>query len=161
MMHMHGADGTGHDMARMPGLQGENATAQESTELAILFRNFRSLSREVVELPDGIRTVTRAADDAVMEALVSHVVGMVARVEAGDDPRIRIQSPTLDIFFARHEAITSEVEVTDAGIVVTQTSTDPQVVAALHLHAQEVTRMVDQGMHAVHMMMMERAAAQN
>ena len=81
---------------------------------------------------------------------------MIARVETGDDPKIFIQSPTLDIFFARGDSIATDIEVTDEGIVVTQTSDDADVVEALHIHAEEVTAMVDQGMHAVHMMMMRR-----
>lgn len=154
--HMHGADGTGHDMVNMPGLQGENATAEESAELALMFQRFETLSREVENLPNGIRTVTRSSDPQVMDALVSHTVGMIDRVGQMNDPKIFIQSPTLDIFFARGDRILSEVDVTDEGVIVVQTSDDPEVVAALHAHAAEVTAMVEQGMHAVHQMMMQR-----
>lgn len=154
--HMHGADGRGHDEVVMPGLRGENASAEESAELAVMFRNFPTLSREVTNLPDGIRTVTRSSDPAVMEALVSHATGMIARVEAGDDPKIFIQSPTLDIFFARGASIRSEIAVTDEGLVVVQTSEDPEVVESLHLHAAEVSAMAERGMQAVHEMMMTR-----
>jgi hypothetical protein len=139
----HGADGTGHDEMIMPGLRGLNATPEESAELATLFRHFETLTREVENLPDGIRTVTRSSDEAVMEVLISHVAGMIGRVETGDDPQIFIQSTTLDI--------------TDAGIVVVQTSADPDLVAALHLHAAEVSDMAERGMAAVHDMMMQRA----
>ncbi|MBO6884243.1 MAG: hypothetical protein JJ869_11785 [Marivita sp.] len=151
--HMHEADGTGHDMVDMPGLQGENATAEESAELALMFQRFQTLSREVENLPNGIRTVTRSSDPQVMDALVSHTVGMIDRVGQMNDPKIFIQSPTLDIFFARGDRIQSEVDVTDEGVIVVQTSDDPEVVAALHTHAAEVTAMVEQGMHAVHQMM--------
>jgi hypothetical protein len=154
--HMHGADGTGHDMVNMPGLQGENATAEESAELALMFQRFQTLSREVENLPNGIRTVTRSSDPQVMDALVSHTVGMIDRVGQMNDPKIFIQSPTLDIFFARGDRILSEVDVTDEGVIVVQTSDDPEMVAALHTHAAEVTAMVEQGMHAVHQMMMQR-----
>lgn len=153
----HGADGAGHDMATMPGLRGLDATDQESAELAVLFRNFQTLSRDVTHLPDGILTITRATDPAVMDALVSHVVGMIARVEQGRDPQIMIQSPTLDIFFARGAGLVNTVEVTDAGIVVKQTSDDPELVAALHKHADEVSDMAERGMMAVHESMMQRA----
>lgn len=154
--HMHEADGTGHDMVNMPGLQGENATAEESAELALMFQRFQTLRREVENLPNGIRTVTRSSDPQVMDALVSHTVGMIDRVGQMNDPKIFIQSPTLDIFFARGDRIQSEVDVTDEGVIVVQTSDDPEVVAALHTHAAEVTAMVEQGMHAVHQMMMQR-----
>jgi hypothetical protein len=153
----HGADGTGHDEMIMPGLRGLNATPEESAELATLFRHFETLTREVENLPDGIRTVTRSSDEAVMEVLISHVAGMIGRVETGDDPQIFIQSPTLDIFFVRGDGIETEIDITDAGIVVVQTSADPDLVAALHLHAAEVSDMAERGMAAVHDMMMQRA----
>ncbi len=156
-MHGHGADGTGHDETNMPGLQGLNATPEESAELAVMFRNFQMISREVVNLPNGIRTVTRSSDEAVMEALVSHVVGMIGRVESGDDPQIMIQSPTLDVFFVRGDAIVTEIEVAEDGIVVVQTSDDPELIKALQVHAAEVSDMADRGMQAVHEMMMQRA----
>jgi len=155
--HGHGADGTGHDMTNMPGLQGQNATPEESAELAVMFKNFNKITREVTNLPNGIRTFTGSDDEMVLDTLISHVTVMIARVENGDDPKIRIQSPTLDIFFARGENINSDIEVTDKGVIVTQTSDDPELVQALQEHAIEVTAMVDQGMHAVHQMMMQRA----
>lgn len=154
--HGHRMDGTGHDEANMPGLRGENASAEESAELAVMFRNFQTFTREVTNLPDGIRTVTRSSDPEVMAALVSHVTGMIGRVENLDDPKIFIQSPTLDIFFQRGDGISSDIEVTEAGIVVVQTSTDPEVVAALQIHAAEVSDMSARGMQAVHEMMMKQ-----
>jgi hypothetical protein len=154
-LHQHGAGGMmGHDMANMPGLRGLDATPEESAELAVMFQNFTAITRTVENLPDGIRTVTGSADPAVMDALVSHVAGMIGRVEQGHDPQIFIQSPTLDIFFARGDRLTTIIEVTEEGIVVIQTTDDPELVAALHTHAAEVTAMVDRGMAAVHEMMM-------
>jgi hypothetical protein len=156
-MHMHGADGTGHDEVNMPGLRGRDATPEESAELAFMFRNFERISRNVTNLPNGIRTVTYSDDADLMSVITSHVTGMINRVEDGRDPQIVIQSPTLDIFFARGERIETDIEVTDEGIVVLQTSDDPEVVAALHTHAAEVSAMVERGMAAVHDMMMKRA----
>ncbi len=153
----HGADGSGHDEQTMPGLRGANATDAESAEIAVLFRKFESINRTVTNLPNGIRTETSTKDPEAMEALVSHVTGMIARVENADDPQIIIQSPTLDIFFAQGDDIITDIEVTEDGIAVIQTSDNADVVAALHIHAEEVTQMVDRGMAAVHDMMMQRA----
>ncbi len=141
----------------MPGLRGLNASPDESAELAVMFRSFQTITREVEILPNGISTVTRSSDENVMTVLVSHVSGMIGRVEDGDDPQVFIQSPTLDILFVRGDAIKTEIDVTDAGIVVVQTSDDPDVVAALQTHAAEVSDMADRGMQAVHEMMMKRA----
>lgn len=148
-----GHSGMQHDEVNMPGLRGENATPEESAELAVLFRNFDTITREVENLPNGIRTVTRSSDPAVMDALVNHSVGMIDRVGQMDDPQILIQSPTLDVFFLRGDEIFSDISVEDEGLVVIQTSDNPQVVAALQIHAAEVSEMADRGMQAVHEMM--------
>jgi len=148
-MGHHGA-GMQHDEANMPGLQGRNATPEESAELALLFRNFETITREVENLPNGIRTVTRSTDRAVMDALVNHSVGMIDRVAQLNDPEILIQSPTLDLFFLRGNEILSDASVEDEGLVIVQTSEDPEIVKALQTHAAEVTAMTERGMQAVH-----------
>lgn len=134
-----------------------NASQDESEELAIMFENVDTISREVTNLPNGIRTVTRSSNEDVMAVLVSHIVGMVDRVARGDDPEIFIQSPTLDILFANGAEMQSQIDVTDEGIVVIRTSADPDVVTALHIHAAEVSDMADRGMQAVHDAMAQRA----
>lgn len=154
--HGTGAGGVIHDEVNMPGLRGENASPEESAELAVMFRNFQSISREVENLPNGIRTVTRSSDPMVMDVLVSHAIGMIDRVGQRDDPQIRIQSPTLDIIFEYGNEIVTFAEVTDAGLVIEQTSENPQVVEALQVHAAEVSDMADRGMMAVHDMMMRQ-----
>jgi len=122
-----------------------------------MFEKFDTISREVTNLPNGIRTVTRSTDESVMAVLVSHIIGMIDRVERGDDPQIFIQSPTLDILFLNGAEMQSQIDVTDEGIVVVRTSTDPDVVAALHIQAAEISDMADRGMQAVHEAMMQRA----
>ncbi|MFK7892842.1 MAG: hypothetical protein AB8B63_18660 [Granulosicoccus sp.] len=148
--------GSGHDIVNMPGLIGENASANESAELKLMFQKFQTISREVENLANGIRTVTWSTDPEVMKVLVSHATVMIDRVERLDDPKIRIQSPTLDLFFLRGDEIASEVEVLEGRLVVLQTSTNPDLVEALHTHAAEVTAMADRGMHAVHEMMVKQ-----
>ena len=157
MHDRHSTNGMGHDIKNMPGLRGANASQAESDELAVMFENFDTISREVTNLPNGIRTVTRSTDESVMAVLVSHIIGMIDRVERGDDPQIFIQSPTLDILFLNGAEMQSQIDVTDEGIVVVRTSTDPDVVAALHIHAAEISDMADRGMQAVHEAMMQRA----
>ncbi|MFT5632005.1 MAG: hypothetical protein ACI9HB_003190 [Gammaproteobacteria bacterium] len=51
----------------------------------------------------------------------------------------------------------SQIDVTEEGIVVVRTSTNPEVVAALHTHAAEVSDMAERGMQAVHDAMAQRA----
>jgi len=156
MHDRHTVTGIGHGMKNVPGLRGANASKIESDELAVLFENFDTISRDVANLPNGIRTVTRSSDEDVMAVLVSHIVGMVDRVARRDDPQIFIQSPTLDILFSNGAEMQSQIDLTEGGIVVVRTSIDPDVVAALHVHAAEVSDMADHGMLAVHEAMARR-----
>ena len=160
LMHglTHGEGGMRHNEATMPGLRGVNVSPEESEDMAVMFRNFETITRTVTNLPDGIRTVTNASDPDVMASLVSHVTIMIDRVATLDDPQVFIQSPTLDLFFVRGADINTTIDMTDDGIVVVQTSADPEMVAALQTHAAEVTDMADRGMDAVHDAMAARAA---
>lgn len=151
----HGHHGTEHDEVNMPGLRGANASQEESDELRLLFRNFETINRQVTNLPDGIRTVTWSTETEVMNALTSHAVGMIDRVKRLDNPKILIQSPTLDSFFLHGDEITSDITFEDERLVVTQTSKNPELVEALQTHAAEVTAMSDRGMDAVHEMIMK------
>lgn len=149
--------GSSHNMhGNMSGFMGEDATRQESGELMVMLHHFDVIERSVENLPDGIRTITYSGNPRMMDVIISHVTGMVARMEEGRDPKVGIQSPTLDIIFARRDVIETEIEITDAGIVVTQTSRDPELVEALQVHAAEVSDMVARGMAAVHDMARKR-----
>lgn len=146
--------GGGHGMMAM--LQGQDTSPEEVAELRAMFMHHPGIRRSVINLPDGIETVTESDDPYLAERIVSHVVGMVGRMEDGRDPRIPIQSPTLDILFANRALIRTEIEPTETGIRVVQRSGDPATVAALQTHAAEVSDMAARGMQAVHEQMMNR-----
>lgn len=157
-MHTHQSDAEGaliHDEVNMPGLIGENTTADEVDALKELFINHKGIARTVENLPNGIRTVTTAEDDVLRDAIVNHVASMIYRVEDGLDPRIPIQSPTLDLLFEKPELITTDIEFADMGVIVVQTSDDPEMVTALQTHAGEVSDLAARGMIAVHETMMK------
>ena len=139
-----------HDEVNMPGLQGKDTTENEVDDLKTIFKNHKQITRTVENISNGITTTTETTDDKLRDALVSHVVAMVARLEEKRDPKIIIQSPTLDKLFAESDAIKTNITMTALGIVVTQTSTNPIVVKALQTHAAEVSDMARRGMEAVH-----------
>jgi hypothetical protein len=147
----HGA--MGHDEVNMPGLQGRDTTPTEVSDLKALFQQHKDLRRAVENLPNGIKTVTETDNIALRAQLVSHVVLMLARVDTQRDPEVVIQSPSLTQIFQNSHAIDTEVEMSDKGVVVTQTSTDPMVVQLLQTHAAEVSDMSARGMQAVHQRM--------
>jgi len=119
-----------------------------------LLSNNSKIRRSVTNLPDGIKTVTESDDPQVVQALKAHVASMSQRLEDGRE--FNIFSDTLPVLFSNAKKITSHVEPTPGGVVVTRTSTDPKVVAALQGHAAEVTELVRDGMLAMHRGMMRR-----
>ncbi len=119
----------------------------------LLFNNTK-IRRSVTKLPDGIRTVTESDDPQVAQALKAHVASMSQRLQDGRE--FNIFSNTLPVLFENRDKIVSKVETTEKGMVVTRTSTDAKVVAALQGHAGEVTELVQDGMVAMRRGMMTR-----
>jgi hypothetical protein len=150
VMHkMH--DGHGPQTAMMGYMfQGVDTTQAEEDELQVMFERHAGITRQVENLPNGIRTTTTTQDEDLRNALISHAVGMIDRVDQGRDPKVFIQSPTLDLIFENRALIDTSVETTEDGIIVTQTSDDITTVAALQTHAAEVSDLAARGMQAVH-----------
>ena len=139
-----------HDMVRMPGLQGKDTTEQEVQDLKTIFISHKGIQREVTNLPNGIKSTTEADDPTLKTAIVTHVTMMVSRLQEGRNPEVIIQSPTLSALFDVHQDIETEIEMTEKGVTVTQTSSNPKVVQLLQTHAAEISDMSKRGMQAVH-----------
>ena len=151
--HMQDEAATGamqHDEVNMPMLNGVDTTESEVSELKALFQNHKDITRSVELLPNGIKTLTETKDEELRAALIGHSAGMITRVEQGKNPQIPIQSLTLKTIFEGRDTIVTEIEITDYGIAIIQTSTDPKVVAALQEHALEVSDLAERSMEAVH-----------
>ena len=152
--HGEGHDG-GHDEVNMPGLNGKDTTSDEVNDLKMLFQNNEGITRSVVLLPNGIKTITESTDETLRDAIVNHVTMMVTRLEEGRNPEVMIQSPTLDDLFAVYQNIETKIEMTETGIAVVQTSSNPKAVELLQTHAGEVSDMAARGMEAIHERMMK------
>jgi len=139
----------------MMGMNHGSATDSEHSDIRDLFFNHDRIKRTVTNLPDGIRTVTESDDPELAETIKKHVAEMGKRVEEGRDPGLPIESPALRQIFRDKDKIKSTYEVTEKGIVVVQTSTDPATVKALQVHAAEVTDFAQRGMVAAHEAMMK------
>ena len=85
---------------------------------------------------------------AALHFLVSGVVRFYYLTEDGKE--FNIFSTTLPVIFDNAKNIKSAVEFTEKGAIVTRTSTDAKVVAALQGHADEVTELVKEGPVAFH-----------
>jgi len=156
--HRHGF-GPGR-MGMGPGMMGighGSATPTEHSEIQDLFMNHDRIKRTVTNLPDGIRTVTESDDPEMAKIIISHVIGMGERVKEGRDPGLPIESPALHAIFRDKDKVKSTYETTAKGVIVVQTSTDPQTVAELQKHAAEVSEFARRGMPAAHEAMMKNA----
>lgn len=155
----HGPGAAGHGpMARPTAMltkQDAGSAADMGLVHDLLFNNTK-IKRTVTKLPDGIRTVTESDDPQVAQSIKAHVASMSQRLEDGRE--FNIFSKTLPVLFENRDKIRSKVEVTEKGAVVTRTSTDTRVVAALQGHAGEVTELVQDGMAAMRRGMMSRMA---
>lgn len=140
----------------MMGMGHGSATMAERGELHDMFMNHDRIKRTVTNLPDGIRTVTESDDPELAAVIASHVAGMIERVKAGRDPKLPIQSPTLETIFRNRDKIQTKIDATANGVAVVQTSSDPETIVALQTHAAEVSDLVKRGMIAAHEGMMKR-----
>lgn len=150
---MHGQIGPG--LMGMMGMGHGSATMAERTEIHDMLTNHDQIKRTVTNLPNGIRTVTESDDPELAATIASHVAGMGERVKEGRDPQLPIQSQTLQVIFRNRDRINTTYEATQKGIVVVQTSNDPETVAALQKHAAEVSDLAKRGMTAAHETMMK------
>ena len=112
----------------------------------MLFSHDR-IKRTVSNLPNGIKTVTESDDPQVAQAIQTHVASMVQRLNDGKE--FNLFSKTIPVLFDNRDKIKTAVETTAKGSVVTQTSSDAKVVAALQEHATEVDELVREGMVAM------------
>ena len=159
MMHgiEHGAGGHG-PMAGAVGMltRQDPGSSADMGVVHDLLMNHASIKRTVTNLPDGIRTVTESDDPRVAQSIKAHVASMSQRLKDGRE--FNIFSTTLPVLFENRDKIKSVVEATEKGSVVTRTSTDAKVVAALQGHAAEVTELAQEGMVAMRRGMMARMA---
>jgi hypothetical protein len=126
---------------------GDAAFAADMDLVHELVTNNQAITRTVVHLPNGIRTLTESSTPTVAAFIKAHVASMERRLEEGEV--FNLFSPTLPILFEDYDRIYSEVEYTPTGVAVVQTSDDPVLVEALQAHAAEVTELVNEGMAAM------------
>jgi hypothetical protein len=162
MMHSmgHGAGAGEHGpMAGAVGMltRQDAGSAADMGLVHDLLTNHTSIRRTVTNLPNGIKTVTESDDPKVAQTIKAHVASMSERLKDGRE--FNIFSTTLPVLFENRDKIKSEVTLTEKGSIVTRTSDDAKVVAALQGHATEVTELVQDGMVAMRRGMMSRMAS--
>lgn len=153
------ASGAGRGAMTGPTAMLSKQDANSSSDMAMVMDLVHSndkIKRTVTLLPDGIRTVTESDDPKIAQTIQAHVASMSSRLQDGRE--FNIFSTTLPVIFDNASKIKLSMEMTDKGVVVTRTTTDTQVVAALQAHAGEVTELVRDGSAGMRRGMMARMA---
>lgn len=132
------------------GMRHDSTTSVQMAVIHDLMMNHARISRNVTNLPDGVRTVTESDDSVLARRIKEHVAGMYLRVASGDDPGWPMESEALRTIFRDQARIRTVVDTTPKGIVMVQTSADSGTVAALQRHAAEVSELVRGGMAVMH-----------
>uniref|UniRef100_E6PU60 Uncharacterized protein n=1 Tax=mine drainage metagenome TaxID=410659 RepID=E6PU60_9ZZZZ len=113
-----------------------------------LFERHELIRREVKELPNGVYDVTTSADPATAALIKEHVVDMYARL-AQDRPFPYPMSNSVPQMFANPTKYQRKLDILPDGVAVTETSSDPEMVAVIKAHSRELDRFAKEGMPAM------------
>lgn len=128
------------DAAR-PGRDGMRQARDVFHEL---LSRHEDIQRTVDDIPGGIRSVTTSSDPQIAALIRLHVRQMAARLEAGMP--VRRWDPLFQEIHKHADQIEIKIEDISDGLIVTETSQDPQVVLLIRQHAhQGVSQFVERG----------------
>jgi hypothetical protein len=136
------------DMMAPGNMRGPMRTGME------LFERHALMHRTVTEIPGGVHDVTESDDPATASLIQRHVAQMYDRVEH-KQPFPYPMSRSVPAMFANSTRYRRKLVILPKGIAVTETSDDPEMVAIIRVHAQELNAFVKDGMPAMMRGMMQ------
>jgi hypothetical protein len=130
----------------MGGMMGSADQADMQTYME-MFAHHQEIRRTVHQLKNGVRTVTESNDPRIASLLQGHVAEMYDHV--AHEQEVRCMSDSLPTMFRNASRYQRKLTMTPHGVAVEETSNDPEVLAAIRRHADEVTAFVREGMSAM------------
>ena len=124
-------------------MMGDAAHAADMQVLHALFDHRSEITRQVFERQDGVEAVTESTNPEVVRLLQTHVISMLARVNAGRP--IHRRDPLFAELFRYAERIDARHELTAGGVRVVETSQDAYVVKLIQAHADVVSAFIANG----------------
>ena len=110
-----------------------------------LLMQHQKIDRRVENLENGVKTWTTSGDPQITVAIQKHVRQMHERIKEKEP--IRQMDPLFREIFDHADKIEMQIEDIENGVVVTETSDDPQVVKLIQQHANRaVSEFVEHGM---------------
>lgn len=143
--HSHGA---GHGHGHGHGHHGKTPemAARHKRDQAVfheLLRRHDAIRRSVEDLPNGIRAVTETDDPEIAGLIKGHAQEMHRRLQEGFS--LRHWDPAFVEIFAQKDKLRIEISETEKGVVVEETSDDPNVVVLIRAHGAVVSGFVALG----------------
>lgn len=132
-----GAGRAGGDPARAARHQHDQAVFHRLLAL------HERIQRELEYLPNGIRARTRSDDPEIVALLHDHVPSMKQRLE--ENFGLRFWDPAFAELFAQHGKIHMELTLLPDGVLIEETSDDPNVVTLIQAHGQIINLFVAHG----------------
>lgn len=137
----------GGDMPRWMMSEGrmDAAMMEDMRVIRQLLAGHEQIRRTVRNVPGGIRSRTTSRDPELADLIRRHVGQMKKRMEEGR--AIRRMDPVFREVFEHHTAIHMETERLPRGVLVIETTPEPQVELLIRQHAHRaVSEFVAQGM---------------
>ncbi len=130
----------------MAGKVGADRMARHKHDQEVfhtLLRYHDQIQREVTNLPNGIRSLTTSNNPEIVNLLHDHVPAMHRRLE--ENFGLRFWDPAFPEIFAQREKVRMEVTLVPTGVLVEETSEDPNVVKLIQAHGMIVSLFVQKG----------------
>lgn len=108
-------------------------TQQDMMDIRQLLMQHEKISRRVENLENGVKTWTTSDDPQITAAIQKHVRQMKDRMK--ENRPIRQMDPVFRELFEHAHKVDLEYEDLENGILVIETSNDPQVVLLIQQHA--------------------------
>ncbi|HEY9661910.1 MAG TPA: hypothetical protein V6C65_25935 [Allocoleopsis sp.] len=144
--HYRGQHYRGQASGMMGNSMGHGKDAQTIHQL---FAYHDQIHRTVEDIPGGIQAITESDNPDVAALLQTHVSAMYDRINKMQSIPMIGMSTTLPTMVEAADQYQRQFRMTDQGIEIIETSTDPEIVAVIREHAQEVTQFAEQGMPAM------------
>lgn len=128
------------------GMMG-NATQADMSSYMTLFDRHTEIRRTVEVIDGGVRTTTESDSRDLVAQLQSHVSSMYTHLN--QHAEVTCMSSSLPTLFRNAAGYRRQLTLTDKGVVITETASDPQLTNAIRAHAQEVSGFVRDGMPAM------------
>jgi ubiquinone/menaquinone biosynthesis C-methylase UbiE/intracellular sulfur oxidation DsrE/DsrF family protein len=142
--------GRGRGMGRGMGAGGGPDAAMRADQdvFHFLLEKHALIRRDVTNRKDGVETLTESDDPAVTAKIQEHVAAMHERVKSGRG--LRFWDDLFVAVFRNAGKIRMEVENTERGVRVVETSDDAFTAKLIQAHAQVVSGFVKRGFEEAH-----------